>query len=113
MKKVAMPNKWLLFLLLFGLLTAGCSSSGFVNYTLPGSKNIAWHIQVKRSREWFSNVFQVTINDTTVIRTDKFHAQGTYRGHDVRLLVTFSWATYHATVYVDNEIIAKFDFFNT
>ena len=107
--------------LVLGLVIAACSSSQFVTYRPAGSTEASWQINVLHKSGVTDN-FKVVINDSTVIDDDanffsgNAEAKGTYRGKEVKLIVTHSTGflgmdeKYTAMVFISNELAGKFDF---
>ena len=103
-----------LFLLLSGLLIAGCYSTKFDTYQPPCSTGETWQVKVEKSGLY--PVIKVIVNDSTVIAKSApvFDWKGintteTYRGHNVTLMVTYNsgflgiGSYYSATVTIDNK----------
>lgn len=79
-------------------------------------------MNVIRSEGAVGNIFKVSVNDSTVIDkaagffTGDLDADGSYRNHPVRLIVTYNpgflgiGSGFHAVVLIDNELVAKFKF---
>ena len=102
------------FLLLFGLLIAGCYSSKVATYQPTYLTDNAWKVKVEKSGLY--PVIKVIVNDSTVITKSApvfdwkgINATETYRGHSVTLMVTYNsgfigiGSYYSSTVIIDNE----------
>jgi hypothetical protein len=102
------------FILLFGLLIAGCYSSKFATYQLACSTGETWQVSVEKSGLY--PTIKVIVNDSTVITKSVplfdwkgINTTGTYRGHSVALMVTYNsgflsiGSYYNAIVTIDNK----------
>ena len=113
-------KKVLPILAVLAFITIGCASSEFAFYRPSGSTESQWQIKVEKSN--IGQNFKVIVNDSTVIDkganffTGNLNADGTYRGHKIDLVVTYSsgflgiGSGYTAMVTVDNELAAQFKF---
>jgi hypothetical protein len=112
-KRRSMKRK-LPFLLLFGLLIAGCYSSKFATYQSPCETGETWQVKVEKSGLY--PTIKVIVNDSALItETVPFfdwkgiNTTGTYRGHSVELIVTYNsgflgiGSYYSAIVTIDNK----------
>ena len=107
-------KKMLPFLLLYSLLLSGCYSSKLAIYQSACSMDETWQVKVEKSGLY--PVMKVIVDDSTVI-TKKvpafdwkgINSTGTYRNHEVTLLVTYNsgfvgiGSYYSAVVTVDNK----------
>ncbi|MBM4167756.1 MAG: hypothetical protein FJ215_01155 [Ignavibacteria bacterium] len=106
--------------LFLALIVAACAISKVVSYAPPGTDEHSWQINVEKST--IGQRFTVTIDDSTVIQksaalfTGSLQTQTTYKGYEVKLLVTHLTTypgyspRYEATVFVNNDEAAKFTF---
>jgi hypothetical protein len=112
-KRHSMKRK-LPFLLLLGLLTAGCYSSKFAAYQTAFSNGETWQVRVEKSG--FYPTIKVIVNDSTVITKSVpvfdwkgINTTGAYRGHSIALMVTYNsgflgiGSYYNAVVTIDNK----------
>jgi hypothetical protein len=107
--------------ILFALVLAGCTSSQFATYRPAGSTEPSWQINVFHTSGVTQN-FKVVINDSTVIDDNanffsgEAEAKSTYRGKEIKLLVTYSHGflgigeKFTALVFISNELAGKFEF---
>jgi len=114
-------KKYVPMAIILALVIAACTSSQFATYRPSGSTEAAWQIDVLHKSGVTQN-FKVVINDSTVIDDDanffsgNAEAKGTYRGKEVKLMVTYSHGflgigeKFIAMVFISNELAGKFDF---
>lgn len=107
--------------IILALVVAACTSSQFATYRPAGSTEANWQMNVLHKSGITEN-FKVVINDSTVIDDDanffsgNAEAKGTYRGKEVKLMVTYSSGflgvgkKFTAMVFISNELAGKFEF---
>jgi hypothetical protein len=113
--------KFYIIAIVITFVIAGCTSSQFVSYRPAGSSDPNWEINVYHTSGVTQN-FEVVINDSTVINsganflTGNLEEKGTYKGREVKLIVTYTsgflgiGAGYEAMVFISNELAGKFKF---
>jgi len=115
----------LLFLLLCGFLIAGCYTSKFATYQTAWSTDETWQVRLEKSGLY--SVIKVIVNDSTVITKSVpaldwkgINTTGTYRGHNIALLVTYNsgfigiGSYYNAVIIIDNKFfVGQFRLYNT
>ena len=113
-----MKNLIFTFIFALAFVFISCSSS---NTAFHNTNSENWEVNVKH-KSGILESFQVTINDSMVIDestnflTGNLDAKGKYRNKNVKLNVIYSTgflgmsSEYHATVFIDNQLVAKFKF---